>query len=162
MTDENTPAAAAQESNGPQLALQRFYLKDCSFESPDPVAAFRNMAEWNPELQLNLATSASEISDGVREVVLKVQAEIKQDDKTLYLVEVQQAGLFTIKGFEGEELAAVLGSYCPSLLYPYAREAVSDLVGKGGFPQLLLQPVNFDRLFQKAQEQMAAQAAGNA
>jgi len=161
MTDENKAAAA--ENTGPQLALQRFYLKDCSFESPDPAAAFQNLGEWSPEMQLNLSTSTTELDENAREVVLKVQVEVKQDEKTIYLVEVQQAGIFTIKGFEGNELKAVLGSYCPSLLYPYAREAISDLVGKGGFPQLLLQPVNFDRLFQKAQEQLAASApAGNA
>lgn len=164
MTEENnTPAAAgAAEATGPQLSLQRFYLKDCSFESPNPIETFQGMAEWKPQMTLNLTSSNSVVGDNAREVVLKVEVQVKQDEKTLYLVEVQQAGVFVINGIEGDDLKQILASYCPSLLYPYAREAISDLVAKGGFPQLLLQPMNFDRLYQQAQASAAAPTAGNA
>ena len=166
MTEENNTAAAAgaTEATGPQLSLQRFYLKDCSFESPNPIESFQGMAEWKPQMNLNLSSTNSAVGENAREVVLKVEVEVKQDDKTIYLVEIQQAGVFLISGIEGEELKQILASYCPSLLYPYAREAISDLVSKGGFPQLLLQPVNFDRLYQQARESAvaAAPAEGNA
>lgn len=164
MTEENNiPAAAgATEATGPQLSLQRFYLKDCSFESPNPIQTFQGMAEWKPQMTLNLTSSNAVVGDNAREVVLKVEVQVKQDEKTLYLVEVQQAGVFLINGIEGDDLKQILASYCPSLLYPYAREAISDLVAKGGFPQLLLQPMNFDRLYQQAQASAAAPTAGNA
>lgn len=163
MTEENTTGAVgATEAKGPQMSLQRFYLKDCSFESPNAIQAFQHMSEWKPQMNLNLSSTNSPVGDNAREVVLKVEVEVKQDDKTLYLVEVQQAGLFLIAGIEGEDLKQILASYCPSLLYPYAREAVSDLVAKGGFPQLLLQPVNFDSLYRQAREQAEAPTAGNA
>jgi preprotein translocase subunit SecB len=162
MTEENKTAAAASEATGPQLSLQRFYLKDCSFESPNPVAAFQGMSEWKPQMNLNLTSSNTQVGENAVEVVLKVEVDVKQDDNTIYLVEVQQAGVFLITGIEGEDLKQILASYCPSLLYPYAREAISDLVSKGGFPQLLLQPVNFDRLYQQAQKSAAAPTEGNA
>jgi preprotein translocase subunit SecB len=162
MTEENKTAAAANEATGPQLSLQRFYLKDCSFESPNAIESFQNMAEWKPQMNLNLTSSNTSLGENALEVVLKVEVEVKQDDKTIYLVEVQQAGVFLITGIQGDDLKQILSSYCPSLLYPYAREVISDLVSKGGFPQLLLQPVNFDRLYQQAQKSAEAPTAGNA
>jgi len=163
MTEENIiPAAGATEATGPQLSLQRFYLKDCSFESPSPIETFQAMGQWKPQMNMNLTSSNTAVGENAREVVLKVEVQVKQDEKTLYLVEVHQAGLFLITGIEGDDLKQILASYCPSLLYPYAREAISDLVTKGGFPQLLLQPMNFDRLYQQAQEQARAQASAAA
>ena len=89
---------------------------------------------------------------------MTVTAKDEQEEKTFYLIEVKQAGIFTVKGIEGEERGQLLGAYCPNLLFPYVREAVSDLVAKGSFPQMVLQPINFDALYQQQRQQQAAQA----
>lgn len=128
-----------------QFALQKVYLKDISFETPSSPSIFTE--KWEPEVNIELQTSGATLNDGVREVVLTVTVTAKLGDKVAYLVEVHQAGVFTVLGFGEDELRHMLGSYCPNILFPYAREAISDLVAKGGFPQLLLAPVNFDALF---------------
>ena len=138
--------------NGVQVSLQSVYLKDCSYESPNGPRLPNNQA-WEPKFQLNMNTSAEELSPEVREVLLTITVEAKQGDATLYLVEVKQAGLFSIAGASGEDLKRLLGSFCPSVLFPYAREVVSDLIIKGGFPNFLLPLVNFDALFTQASQQ---------
>ena len=144
MTDENE--ASAQDDK--QLVLQKIYLKDCSWESPNSPEMFGS-GQWDPKVQLNITTSTKSLGTDLWEIVLHISIEAKQGDRAAFLCEVQQAGIVTLKGFSEEERRRVLGGYCPSLIFPYARETVSDLVGKGGFPQLLLQPLNFDALFQK-------------
>jgi len=144
MTDENE--ANAQDDK--QLVLQKIYLKDCSWESPNSPEMFGS-GQWDPKVQLNITTSTKSLGTELWEIVLHISIEAKQGDRAAFLCEVQQAGIVTLKGFSEEERRRVLGGYCPSLIFPYARETVSDLVGKGGFPQLLLQPLNFDALFQK-------------
>jgi len=144
MTDENE--ANAQDDK--QLVLQKIYLKDCSWESPNSPEMFGS-GQWDPKVQLNITTSTKSLGTDLWEIVLHISIEAKQGDRAAFLCEVQQAGIVTLKGFSEEERRRVLGGYCPSLIFPYARETVSDLVGKGGFPQLLLQPLNFDALFQK-------------
>jgi preprotein translocase subunit SecB len=144
MTDENE--ASAQDDK--QLVLQKIYLKDCSWESPNSPEMFGS-GQWDPKVQLNITTSTKSLGTELWEIVLHISIEAKQGDRAAFLCEVQQAGIVTLKGFSEEERRRVLGGYCPSLIFPYARETVSDLVGKGGFPQLLLQPLNFDALFQK-------------
>ena len=139
-----------------QFAVQRIYIKDVSFESPNSPAIFRG--EWQPQHQLNLTTRVNRIGEEGFEVVLSVTVTTKMGEQTAFIVEVHQCGLFVAKGFSEQELGPLLGAYCPNLLFPYAREAVSDLVTKGGFPQLVLQPVNFDALFAQHQQQMAEQA----
>ena len=147
---EETPQAAGG-GDDKQFAIQKVYLKDMSFETPNSPVIFTQ--EWKPDINLQLTSSAHSLNEEVREVVLSLTVTAKLGDKTAYLAEVQQAGIFTIKGFAEEEVGPLLGSYCPNMLYPFAREAVSDLVGKGGFPQLLLAPINFDALYaQRAQE----------
>lgn len=162
MTD-NTEAA--QAAGGRQFALQKIYLKDCSLETPNSPDVFTT-GQWNPEMDLQLNSTARAIGDdGLHEVVLSVTVTAKAGDKTAYLVEVQQAGIFHLSGFEDAERAPMLGAFCPNILFPYAREAISDLVGKAGFPQLLLAPVNFDAVFaqhQQQQAQAAAQSQGQA
>ena len=138
--------------NGVQVSLQSVYLKDCSYESPNG-PRLPNNQPWEPKFQLNMNTSAEELSPEVREVLLTITVEAKQGDATLYLVEVKQAGLFSIAGASGEDLKRLLGSFCPSVLFPYAREVVSDLTIKGGFPNFLLPLVNFDALFTQASQQ---------
>ena len=136
---------------GVQVSLQSVYLKDCSYESPNG-PRLPNSQSWEPKFQLNMNTSAEELGTDVREVLLTITLEAKQGDATLYLVEVKQAGVFSIAGASMEELKRLIGSFCPSVLFPYAREVISDLIVKGGFPNFLLPLVNFDALFAQAAE----------
>jgi preprotein translocase subunit SecB len=136
---------------GVQVSLQSVYLKDCSYESPNGPRLPSNQA-WEPKFQLNMNTSAEALTPEAQEVLLTVTVEAKQGETTLYLVEVKQAGLFSISGASQEDLKRLVGSFCPSVLFPYAREVVSDLIAKGGFPNFLLPLVNFDALFSQAQQ----------
>lgn len=148
MTNENETATNAT------LEIQRIYVKDASFESPQTPHTF--LEEWKPEVSLNLETKNSIVQDNVHEVILTVTANVTSNSKTIFVVEVQQAGLFAIQGFEPEQLNHVLGSFCPSTLFPYARETISSLVGRGGFPQLNLAPINFDALYNQHLQQQGA------
>jgi preprotein translocase subunit SecB len=149
----NEVRTAEPETNigGVQVSLQSVYLKDCSYESPNGPRLPTNQA-WEPKFQLNMNTSAEELSPETREVLLTVTVEAKQGDATLYLVEVKQAGLFSITGASVEDLKRLIGSFCPSVLFPYAREVISDLIVKGGFPNFLLPLVNFDALLAQSQQ----------
>lgn len=138
---------ASNNANEPQFMIQRLYVKDISLEVPDSPAVF--LKEWKPELNLDLGTKANDLGEGAQEVVLTVTVTVKLEDKVAFLIEVQQAGIFTISNFPEDQIKPLLGSYCPNVLYPYAREAITDLVVKAGFPQLYLSPVNFDALFQQ-------------
>ncbi len=149
--------ASADTAAGKQLAIQKIYLKDCSFEAPNAPQIFSG--EWNPEINLNLTTSNAALGDQAVEVVLSITAEAKIGDQTAFLAEIQQAGVFLMTGFEEAERRRIMGAYCPSLLFPYAREAISDLVGKGGFPHLVLQPMNFDGLYEQQQQEMRKASA---
>ena len=91
---------------------------------------------------------------------MTITVEAKHEDKTLFLVELQQSGIFEIAGYSNEELEAIVGSFCPNILFPYAREAIASMIQKGGFPEFVLQPINFDALFMQAKQQQAQQAAG--
>ncbi len=145
------------EENQQQFAIQKIYLKDVSFESPNAPAVFTD-GEWQPEVNVQLNTETQGVADGQYEVSLNVTVTAKHADKTAFLVEVKQAGVFQMVGFEEEQLKGMLGAYCPEVLFPFAREAISDLVAKGGFPQLLLAPVNFNQLYMQHQQQAAQQA----
>ena len=136
---------------GVQLNLQSVYLKDSSYESPNGPRLPNNQA-WEPKFQLNMNTSTEELGPDIREVLLTITLEAKQGDATLYLVEVKQAGVFSITGASADDLKRLIGSFCPSVLFPYAREVISDLIVKGGFPNFLLPLVNFDALFAQASE----------
>jgi preprotein translocase subunit SecB len=140
-----------------QFLLQRIYVKDVSFETPNSPDVFRQ--EWKPENNLNLNTQVNKLEDEAFEVVLTLTLTVKVGEKTAYLAEVQQAGIFSFKGFQEQELPPMFGVLCPNTLFPYAREAISDLVAKGSFPQMALQPINFEALFMQQQQQMAQQAA---
>ena len=132
--------------------LHRIYIKDLSFESPHSPRVF--IGEWQPKHELNLNTQVNRIDEITFEVILSVTVTTHLGDQTAFIVEVQQAGLVGVKGFSEQELGPLLGAYCPNLLFPYAREAISDLVSKGSFPQLLLQPVNFEVLYAQRQREM--------
>jgi preprotein translocase subunit SecB len=144
---------------GVQITLQTVYLKDCSYESPNGPRLPNNQG-WEPKFQMNMNTTAEEVAPDVREVLLTITLEAKQGEATLYLVEVKQAGIFVVNGATLEDYKRLIGSFCPSVLFPYAREVISDLVTKGGFPNFLLPLVNFDALFLQASESQSAQQPG--
>lgn len=144
MAENETPLADGQAGDK-QVLLSRIYIKDCSFESPRAPAVFA--APVVPEVKVNMRTTSQLVGGNDFEVTLSITAEATTDNRTVFLVEIHQAGLFTVRGFDERELAAILGSYCPGILFPYARAVVSDLVMKGGMPMLLLQPVNFDAVY---------------
>ena len=150
---ENENKAPAQTFD-----IQRVYIKDTSFESPNAPVIFRD--EWQPEVNIDLQTKSQPLEGDAHEVVLTVTVTAKKKDKTIFLVEVQQAGIFTITGFDKDNLGHMLGSFCPNILFPYAREVVSDISVRGGFPPLYLTPVNFDALYAQHLEQQK-QAPGD-
>ncbi|NND69038.1 MAG: protein-export chaperone SecB [Halioglobus sp.] len=158
MADEEQAAATEQPQQ--QFAMQRIYTKDLSFESPATPDIFRE--QWQPAVNVDLNTKSNKVDDtGNYEVVLTVTVTAKMNDDTAFLVEVQQAGVFMITGFEGEDLRRILGTAAPNILFPYARENIDSLCVKGGFPALMLAPVNFEALYQQAVAQ-AAQQQGEA
>jgi preprotein translocase subunit SecB len=155
MTNEAAGIAPAPEAaNGPVLALQSVYLKDCSYEAPNGPRVDGN---WNPQINLDLHTAAAQLAADVREIVLTVTVSAKQNDATIFLVEVKQAGIFVMRNLSEDDIKRAVGSVCPGVLFPYARAAVSHLVTQGGFPQFLLPPVNFDALYAANQNQPPTQ-----
>ena len=146
---ENTPPAAKADEPSQAFKIQRVYLKDVSYESPQAPKLFVGGITWQPNVSLHLNTESTKLENDMYEVVLTVTATVKLDNEVAYLTEVKQAGLFLVKGFEPARLGPMLGSFCPNLLFPFAREEIASLVQKGGFPQLLLEPVNFDALYAK-------------
>jgi len=142
------------QSSQPQLLLQKIYVKDVSFEAPNAPQIFQEISEneqAQPQVQLNLGQRASDLGGDLYEVVLSLTLTCTLGERTAYLAEVQQAGLFGIVGFSEAEHAGIIGSYCPNLLFPYARQVISSLVLEGGFPPFLLQPINFDALWAEQQ-----------
>jgi preprotein translocase subunit SecB len=135
-----------------QFAIQKLYLKDASFESPDAVQSFR-FKKWEPKIELNLTNTQAHIEGDIFEAVLCATATIKLEEKTAFLIEVHFAGLFSISGFDESEQKYLLGSQAMTVLFPYLREVVSDLSIRGGFPPLILSPVNFDALYQQHLQQ---------
>ncbi|HWN37993.1 MAG TPA: protein-export chaperone SecB [Gammaproteobacteria bacterium] len=153
---QEQPTPAPQK----QLLLQKIYVKDLSFESPKaPMVFTQNVS---PQTQLNVRSSAQQVAPDTQEVTLTITVEAKDKDSTLFLAEVAQSGIFVIQGYTAEELQILIGSFCPNTLYPFAREVISDLVTKGGFPQLLLQPLNFDAIFAQAVQERAARGTAPA
>lgn len=143
-----------KQTDEQQFAIQRIYVKDLSFESPISPNIFSSN-EWKPEMNLDINTQSAVIEGDTHEVILTLTVTVKSEDKVAFIVEVKEAGLFTISHFEDEQLHHTLGSFCPSVLYPYAREVVSDIVNRGGFPQLILAPVNFEALYAQHLKQQA-------
>lgn len=141
----------AQAGSGHEFVIQRIYIKDISFEAPGVPQVFQS--EWKPQVELDLNTEWTKLSDDAYEVGVKVTATVKLQDKTAFLVEVLQAGIFTIKGFSKEQLDQMVGSFCPNILFPYAREIISETVNRGSFPPLYLAPINFDAIYQQKLEE---------
>lgn len=163
MTD-TAPVAngAAEQPQMAQVAVQKIYVKDASFEAPNAPMIFQDPGQ--PNIQLNLNQKVQTIGENVYEVVLTVTLTCKISDKTAYLAEVQQAGIFGMTGFDQATLHGMLGTFAPNTLFPYARQVISSLVLEGGFPPFVLQPVNFDQIYaetmrRRAQEQQAVATA---
>ncbi|UYZ84533.1 protein-export chaperone SecB [Entomomonas sp. E2T0] len=150
MSEQNN----AQE---PQFSIQRIYVRDVSFESPKTPDIF--LKEWKPAVNLDLNTRQNSLEDSVYEVVLTLSATAKIDDDVAFIAEVQQAGIFLIKGLGADDVSHMLGSFCPNLLFPYARETLDNLVVKGSFPALMLAPINFDALYQQELERMKQESS---
>lgn len=154
MTEQNSQ----QQVQG-KFAIQKIYIKDISFEAPNSPQCFTE--EWAPNVNLDLNTSTQGVAEHNFEVVLSLTVTVSNNDKTAYLVEVHQAGIFHLEDFPDGALRNLLGSFCPNILFPYAREAVSDIVTRGGFPQFLLNPINFDALYEQVSQQQAQQASSD-
>ena len=156
MSDETTNGAVAPaEAAGPAFTVEKIYVKDVSFEVPGAPAIFTENVQ--PELQLNLNQRVQRLGENAFEVVLGVTLTCKAGDKTAYVAEVQQAGIFGLMGLEAQAVDVLLGTQCPNILFPYVRQLVSDLVQAGGFPPFFLQPINFDGLYAESLRQRAAQ-----
>ncbi len=145
MTQQNQP------SSQHEFAIQRIYIKDISYETPNTPEVFH--AEWTPHVDLNLQTESKKISDDSFESILHITVTVKLQDKVAFLVEIKQAGIFTLKGFTQEQLDPMLGSFCPNILFPYARELISETISRGSFPPLYLAPVNFDAYYEEQMKQ---------
>lgn len=152
MTEKENPSSA------PEFAIQRIYIKDLSLESPNSPAVFRS--EWKPEINMELHSNGKLLEENIYEVILKVVITVKNEEKTAFMVELHQAGIFTLRGFNKEQIDQALGSFCPNILFPYAREVVSEASIRCGFPPLYLAPINFDALYAEQQKQRAAQVQG--
>ena len=155
--EQNGAAVNGEDQQQVQFAMQRIYLKDLSFETPMGAEVFKK--QWKPEVSQELNTKTAKIDEDLYEVALTLTITVKVEGETAFLVEVQQAGLFGIKGLEGQQLAQALNTACPTILFPYAREVVDNVVTKGSFPALMLPPINFDALFAAALQQAQQQAA---
>ena len=148
---EAKPSESEAKPTENQFSIQKLYVKDISFESPGAPKVFSD--KWAPEIELNLNNNSTKLNEGLYEVVLTVTATVSNEGKTAFLVEVHQAGIFQIEGFNNNDTKYILGSQCMNILFPFAREAVSDMSNRGGYPPLLLNPVNFDALYAQAVEQ---------
>ena len=156
MSDETTNGAVAPaEAAGPAFTVEKIYVKDVSFEAPGAPAIFSEQGQ--PDLQLNLNQRVQRLGENAFEVVLGVTLTCKAGDKTAYVAEVQQAGIFGLMGLEAQAVDVLLGTQCPNILFPYVRQLVSDLVQAGGFPPFFLQPINFEALYAESLRQRAAQ-----
>ena len=139
-----------------EFIIQKIYTKDMSFETPNSPAIFQE--DWAPQINIDLNNQGQQVAEDLYEVVLSLTVTAKIGDKTAFLVEIAQAGLFTLKGLDQENLSTVMGTLCPNILFPYARETIASLINKGGFPQVNLAPVNFDALYAQHMQQAPANA----
>lgn len=154
MTDQQTNGAAA-EDNSPQFSLQRIYVRDLSFEAPKSPQIFRQT--WEPSVALDLNTKQKALEGDFHEVVLTLSVTVKNGDEVAFIAEVQQAGIFLIANLDAASMSHTLGAFCPNILFPYARESVSDAVNRAGFPPVVLAPVNFEALYQQRAQADQAQ-----
>ena len=158
MSASNSANPASNEDQAPLFTIEKIYAKDISLENPNAPQIF--LERENPSVEMQLHNEANSIDEGLYNVVLTVTVTAKLQDKTLFLVEAAQGGIFQIRNVPTENLDPILGVACPNILFPYVRETISDLVTRAGFPPVLLAPVNFEGIYQQRQQQVAAQQAG--
>jgi preprotein translocase subunit SecB len=157
MTDQTAPqAAGADAAPQAQFTVEKIYVKDVSFEAPNAPQIFQEQGQ--PQLNMNLNQKVARLSDTLFEVVLGITLTCTLADKTVYLVEVEQAGIFGLAGFDERTLDMMLGTYCPNVLFPYVRQSISELITTGGFPPFYLQPINFEGLYAEGLRRRAEQA----
>jgi preprotein translocase subunit SecB len=155
--EQNQDVAAEGQQQQAQFQLQKLYLKDASFEVPNAPQVFQD--DGQVEIKLNLAQKVENLAEGVKEVMLTVTVTATMGEKTAYLAEAQQAGIFSIAGLNEQAEHAAINTLCPHTLFPYARRVITDMVADGGFPPLVLQPINFEQIY--AQRMQEAQAQSN-
>lgn len=148
----------ADQTPQQQISLQKIYIKDISFETPNSPEIFFQQTQSQPVVDIQVGIEVAQPNEQFYEVTLGVTVTVSLNDKTAFLAEIKQAGLFTLSGFDNQQIHYILNSYCPNTLFPFAREAVSDLVTRGGFPQLLIEPINFDAMYQMQLQQQQAEA----
>ncbi len=148
--------AAQEQAQQPGFGIEKIYVKDASLEIPHAPQIFTDRTQ--PQVSIELGNFAQQIEENIFEVAIKVTVTSKIADKTVFLVEVTQAGIFQISNVPAENIELIVGITCPNILFPYARETVSDLVVRAGFQPVLLNPINFEALFAQQKQQEAAQA----
>ena len=153
---ENQPAATEGGAQRGQFEIRKIYVKNVSLETPNSPQIFRE--QWKPSVHMDISNSADDLGENLYDVTLSVTATVSHEDKTVYLAEVQQAGIFLMADFPMEIRGRMVATVCPNILFPYVRETISDLVTRAGFPQLLLAPVNFDALYQQHLQKRAAES----
>ena len=154
-TEQNVTADASQLA----FSMQKIYIKDLSFEAPGVPEAFSFEGGYKPNVNLELNTTNRLIQDDSFEVVLNITVTAKEEEKVMFLAEVKQCGVFLLQNMDDATKRHTLGSFCPSILFPYARQVISDMISNGGFPQLLLAHINFEQLFKAQEERRASEAA---
>lgn len=154
MAEQQPPSPGAANDGGVQFSIDKIYIKDLSLENPGAPQSF--MTQESPQIEVGLRTRGEQVQPDVYECVLTITLTAKAGDKTLFLVEASQAGVFTIKGIPQDQMQPLLAVHCPSVLFPYARETLADAIGRAGFPPVHLAPINFDALYQ---QQLAQQGA---
>ena len=157
MAEENQAAQSNNEDRQPGFGIEKIYLKDLSLEIPNAPQVFTQRE--TPQLSVELSNATSQLDEGVFETVITVTVTSKIGDKTAFLVEVAQAGIFQIRNIPQDNIEMILGVTCPNILFPYARETVSDVVTRAGFPPVLLNPINFEALYAQQREKAEAEGA---
>lgn len=147
--------AQQNQQQNANFMIQKIFIKDASFESPQAPTVFKG--KWQPEANIDLNTDANKVDNDLYEVTLTVTVTAKNDQQAAFVAEVKQSGIFTINGIAENQMGHLLGSFCPTILFPYAREAISNLVTRGGFPELAIAPINFDVLYAQQMQQQASQ-----
>lgn len=156
MSDQNNQQENQSPAN-PAFAIQRIYLKDISFETPMGPEAFTKA--FKPNIQQDLNIQSNQLDETTYEVVLLLTITARIENRVVFLTEVKQAGLFAIAGLEGAAVTQLINTACPQILFPYAREAIDSILGRGSFPPLMLAPINFDAVFVQAIEAARQQAS---
>lgn len=156
MANEKQTSTTTEQENQPGFGIEKLYIKDASIEVPNAPQIFTERSA--PQVNVELANSAQKLDDGIFEAAIKVTVTAKIGDKTAFLIEVTQSGIFAVRNVPDENLEVILGVTCPNILFPYAREAISDMVIRAGFAPVLLNPINFEALFMQQKQQQAENA----